>query len=46
MLALPVAHRLVGGLVFAAAVVQAVRVAAGRRPAPAALAEGALGALR
>ncbi len=38
MLALPVAHRLTGGLILAAAVVLAVRVLAGTRPAAAALA--------
>jgi cytochrome c oxidase assembly protein subunit 15 len=37
MLALPVAHRLAGGLILAAAVVLAVRVVAGSRPAPAAV---------
>jgi cytochrome c oxidase assembly protein subunit 15 len=35
MLLLPVAHRLAGGLILAAAVVLAVRVMAGSRPAPA-----------
>lgn len=35
MLALPVAHRLVGGLILAAGVILAVRVMAGSRPAPA-----------
>jgi heme a synthase len=47
MLALPVAHRLVGGLILAAAVVLAVRVLAGARPAPSAVtAPRALGATR
>ena len=47
MLALPVAHRLTGGLILAAAVVLAVRVLAGTRPAAAALApHGALGVAR
>ena len=35
MLALPVAHRLAGGLLLATAVVMAVRVLAAARPAPA-----------
>ncbi len=47
MLALPVAHRLVGGLILAAAVVLAVRVVTAARPAPATLtAHGALGVAR
>ena len=47
MLALPVAHRLVGGLILAAAVVVAVRVITAARPAPAMLtAHGALGVAR
>lgn len=47
MLALPVAHRLVGGLILAAAVVLAVRVITAARPAPAMLtAHGALGVAR
>jgi heme a synthase len=47
MLALPVAHRLTGGLILAAAVVLAVRVLAGTRPAAAALSpHGALGVAR
>lgn len=47
MLALPVAHRLAGGLILAAAVVLAVRVVAGPRPAPAArTAHRALGVAR
>ncbi len=49
MLALPVAHRLVGGLILAAAVVLAVRVDRRRaRPAPGAplTAHGALGVAR
>jgi hypothetical protein len=47
MLALPVAHRLVGGLILAAAVVLAVRVLAGARPSPSPMrAPGALGATR
>jgi cytochrome c oxidase assembly protein subunit 15 len=47
MLAVPVAHRLVGGLILAAAVVMAVRVLAGARPAQAALpAPGVLGVAR
>ncbi|HEU4368340.1 MAG TPA: COX15/CtaA family protein [Methylomirabilota bacterium] len=47
MLALPVAHRLAGGLILAAAVVLAVRVLAGARPAPAVVAApGALGVAR
>jgi hypothetical protein len=47
MLALPVAHRLAGGLILAAAVVLAVRVLAGARPVPAAVAgHGALGVAR
>jgi cytochrome c oxidase assembly protein subunit 15 len=37
MLAVPVAHRLAGGLILAAAVVLAVRVLAGSRPIPAAI---------
>jgi cytochrome c oxidase assembly protein subunit 15 len=44
MLALPVAHRLAGGLILAAAVVLAVHVLAAARPAPATMtAHGALG---
>ena len=43
MLAVPVAHRLVGGLILAAAVVLAVRVLSGARPAPSASATRALG---
>jgi cytochrome c oxidase assembly protein subunit 15 len=47
MLALPVAHRLVGGLILAAAVVLAVRVVTAARPAPATLtAHRALGVAR
>jgi heme a synthase len=47
MLALPVAHRLVGGLILAAAVVLAVRVITAARRAPAMLtAHGALGVAR
>jgi heme a synthase len=47
MLVLPVAHRLTGGLILAAAVVLAVRVLAGTRPAAAALSpHGALGVAR
>jgi cytochrome c oxidase assembly protein subunit 15 len=46
MLALPVAHRLVGGLVLAAAVVLAVRVWPAARPATAVPAAGALGVAR
>jgi len=47
MLALPVAHRLAGGLILAAVVVLAVRVVAGPRPAPAPLAaHRALGVAR
>ncbi len=47
MLALPVAHRLIGGLILAATVVLAVRVLAGARPAAAAMAPpGALGVAR
>ena len=47
MLALPVAHRLAGGLILAAAVVLAVRVVTAPRPAPAPLtAHGALGVAR
>jgi len=47
MLVLPVAHRLAGGLILAAAVVLAVRVLAAARPAPASLApHGALGVAR
>ena len=47
MLALPVAHRLAGGLILAAAVVLPVRVLAGARPAAAAMpAPGALGVAR
>ena len=47
MLALPVAHRLAGGLILAAAVVLAVRVVTAARPAPAPLtAHGALGVAR
>ena len=47
MLALPVAHRLAGGLILAAAVVLAVRVLASARPAPSAVsAHGALGVAR
>ena len=46
MLALPVAHRLVGGLILAAAVVLAVRVLAGARTAAAALATPVLGVAR
>jgi len=38
MLALPVAHRLTGGLILAAGVVLAVRVLSGSRPAPVAVA--------
>jgi cytochrome c oxidase assembly protein subunit 15 len=43
MLAVPVAHRLVGGLVLAAAVVLAVRVLSAARPAPSMSATRALG---
>lgn len=47
MLALPVAHRLAGGLILAAAVVLAVRVLASARPVPSAVtAQGALGVAR
>jgi hypothetical protein len=47
MLVLPVAHRLAGGLILAAAVVLAVRVLAAARPAPwTATARGALGVAR
>jgi cytochrome c oxidase assembly protein subunit 15 len=47
MLAVPVAHRLVGGLILAAAVVLAVRVLAGSRPIAAALpTPGMLGVAR
>jgi len=47
MLVLPVAHRLTGGLILAAAVVLAVRVLASARPAPSAVtARGALGVAR
>jgi len=47
MLVLPVAHRLAGGLILAAAVVLAVRVLASARPAPAPVpAHGALGVAR
>ena len=47
MLALPVAHRLAGGLILAAAIVLAVRVLAATRPAPwTATARGALGVAR
>jgi cytochrome c oxidase assembly protein subunit 15 len=47
MLLLPVTHRLVGGLILAAAVVLAVRVLAGSRPIPAALpTPGVLGVAR
>jgi cytochrome c oxidase assembly protein subunit 15 len=46
MLVLPVAHRLAGGLILAAAVVLAVRVLAGSRGAPARLAAPALGVAR
>jgi hypothetical protein len=46
MLALPVAHRLIGGLVLAAVVVLAVRVLSGARPAPAVPATRALGVAR
>jgi cytochrome c oxidase assembly protein subunit 15 len=47
MLALPVAHRLTGGLILAAAVVLAARALASARPAPSAVtARGALGAAR
>jgi heme a synthase len=47
MLALPVAHRLTGGLILAAAVVLAVRVLASARPAPSVVtARGALGVAR
>ena len=47
MLALPVAHRLAGGLILAAAVVLAVRVLAAARPVAAAMAPpGALGVAR
>jgi cytochrome c oxidase assembly protein subunit 15 len=43
MLILPVAHRLAGGLILAAAVVLAVRALSGPRPAPAVTAPHALG---
>jgi cytochrome c oxidase assembly protein subunit 15 len=47
MLVLPVAHRLAGGLILAAAVVLAVRVLASARPVPSTLtAHGALGVAR
>jgi cytochrome c oxidase assembly protein subunit 15 len=47
MLALPVAHRLAGGLILAASVVLAVRVMVGARPAPAAVVpRGAFGVAR
>jgi cytochrome c oxidase assembly protein subunit 15 len=46
MLAVPVAHRLVGGLVLAAVVVLAVRVLSGPRPAPSVRATRALGVAR
>jgi cytochrome c oxidase assembly protein subunit 15 len=47
MLVLPVAHRLAGGLILAAAVVLAVRVLAAARPAPATMRpHGALGVAR
>jgi heme A synthase len=46
MLAVPVAHRLVGGLVLAAVVVLAVRVLSGARPAPSVPATRALGVAR
>jgi cytochrome c oxidase assembly protein subunit 15 len=47
MLVLPVAHRLAGGLILAAAVVLAVRVLVAARPAPTSLAgHGALGVAR
>jgi hypothetical protein len=47
MLVLPVAHRLAGGLILAAAVVLAVRVLTAARPAPSTVsAHGALGAAR
>jgi len=47
MLALPVTHRLAGGLILAAAVVLAVRVLAGARPVPFAVAApGTLGVAR
>jgi cytochrome c oxidase assembly protein subunit 15 len=46
MLVLPVAHRLVGALIFAAAVVLAVRVLAGARSARAAMRRPALGVAR
>jgi cytochrome c oxidase assembly protein subunit 15 len=47
MLVLPVAHRLAGGLILAAAVVLAVRVLAAGRPAPSTVtAHGALGVAR
>ena len=47
MLVLPVAHRLAGALILAAAVVLAVRVLAAARPAPTSLApHGALGVAR
>jgi hypothetical protein len=47
MLALPVAHRLTGGLILAAAVVLAIRVLASARPAPSAVPpHGLLGVAR
>ena len=46
MLGLPVAHRLAGGLILAAAVVLAVRVLASARPAPVTARHGALGVAR
>jgi cytochrome c oxidase assembly protein subunit 15 len=46
MLILPVTHRLAGGLILAAAVVLAVRVLAGPRPAPVVSATPALGVAR